>query len=1058
MHTFLFILPADAQKILLLTDQQEQYNAGPYSEYLEDNDRNLGIEDVASSAYDRQFIPHLTENIHFGLSQSAYWLRFRIRNTSDREDTWLLEFGNSRLHFVEIYIPRKGSGGFTVKKGGYYSPVRREIQHRNFVFSFELLPGQEQTLYLRLRSISLQTPLTLWSSHAFTRKALKENLLFGFFYGAMLMIWAYHVFLWLIIRERSYFCYLFFVFGFIVINLADDGLGHLYFWGDFRFKFLIVPTTFTLYHTAFLLFTAAFLQTALHTPRLHKIIKGFIFIWLLLPPLYFFFPRSVLIPITYGFSLFNDLLLTLTGFRIWRDGFRPARYYLLNWSIFFVMGIIWVLGTVKILPVDFGFTGLLVKCGTLIQTLLFSLSLADRITIFREEKEKAQAEVLEALRQNEHLIREQNILLEQQVAERTEDLKNSENRYRSLFEDSPISMWEEDFSAVKSYLEMQKSSGVKDFRTWFRENPQEIIKCIRMAAVSDVNRKTVELYRARDKQELMDNLSAVFREESLAGMTDALLFLAEGKHLFEGESVNYTLNGEPIHLLVRSFVLPDAAENFSRVLVAMIDISERKQMEKELSEARDKAEAANRAKSAFLANMSHEIRTPMNAVIGFSDLLSSMLTDEKQKHYLDIIRSGGNNLLMLINDILELSKIESGKLELRCEPLGIRSVFEEMRRIFSLKTSEKNIELIIEVSDEIPELLLMDKTRFRQILFNLIGNGVKFTEKGYVKVSAVCEKGKYTDSRDLTVTVEDSGKGIPSDLHGKIFDPFEQEEQSAEKYLGTGLGLSITRRLVRLMNGNIEVKNKSGKGSIFEIRLRNVQIPEISSIPHKDDQENDIADIVFENLAVLLADDTKSNRELLKGYLDNTGIRCIEAGDGAEALGLAQQYEPDIFLTDIRMPPADGYAAARQIRNSEKLKDIPVIAVSASAFAEDREQIMQSGLFDAFLPKPVRKEELLRELCRFFPFTRKSGDPESPESEILPADVPEKLPELIGILEKEYMPLWEDVCENRIFNQIENFADTIRESGEEYGCQMLTDYGERLKKHSRNFDIGKISS
>ncbi len=891
LQIILSVLPADAQEILLLTDQQGQYHAGTYPEYLEDTDRNFGIEDVSSFAYDRRFVPLLAENIHFGLSQSAYWLRFRIRNTSDSENTWLLEFGNSRLHFVELYIPRKGSRGFTVKKGGYYSPVRREIQHRNFVFSFELLPGQEQTLYLHIRSIAVQTPLTLWSSAAFTRKALTENLLFGLFYGAMLMIWAYHIFLWLIIREQSYFYYLFFVFGLIVINLAEDGLGHLYFWGDFRFRFLIVPVTFTLYHTAFLLFTAAFLQTALHTPRLHSIINGFIVIWLLLPPLYLIFPRAVLIPMTYGFFLFNYVLFTLTGFRIWRDRFRPARYYLLNWSIFIVIGIIWVLGTVKILPVGYGFSGLLLKCGTLIQTLLFSLSLADRISIFREEKEKAQAEVLEAMRRNEHLIREQNILLEQQVAERTRELA-----------------------------------------------------------------------------------------------------------------------------------------------------------------------AANRAKSVFLANMSHEIRTPMNAVIGFSDLLSSMLTDEKQKHYLDIIRIGGNNLLMLINDILDLSKIESGKTELRCSPMRIRSVFKEMHRIFSLKTSEKNIELIIEISDEIPELLLTDETRFRQIIFNLIGNGVKFTEKGYVKVTAVCENGEITGSRDLIIRVEDSGKGISSDLHEKIFEPFVQEGQSAEKYGGTGLGLSITRHLVLLMNGNIDLKNKSGEGSIFQIRLRNVRIPEISSIPDENAQEDDIADIVFENVTVLLADDTASNRELLKGYFDNTGIRCIEAENGAEAVKLAEHCKADIFITDIRMPVADGYAAARQLRSSEKLKGIPIIAVSASAFTEDREQIMQSGLFDAFLPKPVRKEELLRELCRFVPFTRKSGAPESAESEILLPDIPEKLPELIGILEKEYMPLWEEVGENRIFSQMEDFADTIRETGEEYCCQMLTDYGERLKKHSRNFDIGKINS
>jgi len=239
-----------------------------------------------------------------------------------------------------------------------------------------------------------------------------------------------------------------------------------------------------------------------------------------------------------------------------------------------------------------------------------------------------------------------------------------------------------------------------------------------------------------------------------------------------------------------------------------------------------KAEAANRAKSEFLANMSHEIRTPMNAILGLSGLLDSLIADKKQKNYLETIKSSGMSLLTLINDILDLSKIEAGKMELHYEPVNPYSLFSEIKNIFSLSISRKGLKFVMDIASDIPESLLLDDVRLRQILFNLVGNAVKFTEKGQIKLSA--RKAADQDKEgmiDLIIAVEDTGIGIDPQSQEKIFEAFRQQDgQSTKRYGGTGLGLTISKRLVEMMGGTITVKSKVNKGTTFEITLPRVSI------------------------------------------------------------------------------------------------------------------------------------------------------------------------------------------------------------------------------------------
>ncbi len=342
----------------------------------------------------------------------------------------------------------------------------------------------------------------------------------------------------------------------------------------------------------------------------------------------------------------------------------------------------------------------------------------------------------------------------------------------------------------------------------------------------------------------------------------------------------------------------------------------------ELRLAKKAAEEANKAKSEFLANMSHEIRTPMNAVLGYAELLGFMLEDKTQRDYLESIKSSGRSLLTLINDILDLSKIEAGKLELQFEFVNSQSFFSEFERIFSLRLSEKGLKFILDISSGTPAGIYIDDARLRQIILNLIGNAIKFTEKGSIRLKVYTEnpqiinysKGKTEEFIDLIIEVTDTGIGISKEMQEEIFNPFVQGQgQNVKKYGGTGLGLAITQRLVQLMNGTIELDSQLNRGSSFKIK-----IPGVSYLRDFEKRTEEIqldpADIVFEKATIIIADDVEHNRKYLIDALRKTNIKIVEAEDGQQALSLAKRIVPDLIITDIRMPVLDGFDLLEQIK------------------------------------------------------------------------------------------------------------------------------------------------
>ncbi len=409
-----------------------------------------------------------------------------------------------------------------------------------------------------------------------------------------------------------------------------------------------------------------------------------------------------------------------------------------------------------------------------------------------------------------------------------------------------------------------------------------------------VNKATINILGKSNFSEVIGKSDFDFypKEMAMEFYSDDQRTMKTGKPVWHKEELVFNKkSNKNVNLITTKIPLFDSGGNVTGLVGISSDVSKLKEASeelaisnKELAAARKESEAsarkavsANKTKSEFLSNMSHEIRTPMNAIMGFSELLESQVEDLQQKQYLASILSSGKTLLALINDILDLSKIEAGKIELQYAALNPQNLFDEIGRIFSVKVKEKGLEFLTEIDDKLPKALHMDEVRIRQILFNIVGNAVKFTSSGYVKLRV---KGVYFKDKskiDLIFSVKDTGIGITDEDKEIIFDAFRQsKKQRSDKYGGTGLGLSITKRLIEMMEGSVSVESTAGKGSIFTVKLKNVVVASVEDI--SEEQElTFLDDIKFSGQTVLAVDDIKSNRMLIKETLKPYNLNVLRA-------------------------------------------------------------------------------------------------------------------------------------------------------------------------------------
>ncbi len=489
----------------------------------------------------------------------------------------------------------------------------------------------------------------------------------------------------------------------------------------------------------------------------------------------------------------------------------------------------------------------------------------------------------------------------------------------------------------------------------------------------------------------------------------------------------------------------------SEVVVIIEDITEQHSYQKSLKLAKEEAESANKSKSSFLANMSHEIRTPLNAVLGFAELLKKSVKSPVKASYVNSIINSGQTLLQLINDVLDMSKIEANMLSISTHPVNIRQLLNDIEGIFQLQVQKKGLQYITHVDDSIPQLMLIDELRLKQILLNIINNAIKFTSNGYIKITTTGKLNVNRHTADIKIKISDTGKGIENEALEKIFEAFKQQDDSITKeFGGTGLGLTISRRLAELMNGTLMVESKVGKGSSFSLILKDLKIA--AHIPIEKEAAMD--SVFFEGCTVYIADKNPFNLEHLSELLSLHVDQLVAFSNANNLVNKCQQSYPDLILIDRGLSSAEYPDPAKAIQNLFPDKELPIIALTASVFLDFDKDIRPKG-FTGFIRRPINEKELILIMEKNLPIA--SGHLKGGLEKHIPKGMKGKeLKELKKHLKSEVLPALHALTLNQSMRSVNALSNQLTATDKQFNTNIFSSTSNQFEKLSLSFDIGEI--
>ena len=508
------------------------------------------------------------------------------------------------------------------------------------------------------------------------------------------------------------------------------------------------------------------------------------------------------------------------------------------------------------------------------------------------------------------------------------------------------------------------------FQALADSSPNGIFQTDRQGRCIYVNQRWQEISGLTEEKTLGQGWAQALHPDDQNRLVDSWLKTVESCQPWKEEGRLLQPDGNIRWVLLNAALEFDKYGHINSFVGTVADITERKHMELELQQAKEHAEAANVAKSTFLANMSHELRTPLNGILGYTQILQRERSlTIRQKEGVALIQRSGEHLLTLINDILDLSKIEAGRMELYPEDFVLKNFFNDIVEMFKIRALQKSIEFRYELLSDLPDTVYADEKRLRQLLLNLLGNAVKFTEQGYVSLQVYYDYHKQW----VNINIMDTGCGIPNEQLEEVFSPFRQAGSILHKAQGTGLGLSITKRLLEMMEGEIGVESEVNKGSRFWLNVP-LPISENNIVDSEAHLELKHVSGYVSNLVehpvfrILIVDDTEDNRIVARNLLVPLGFEMIQAINGREAIDKVRELKPDLILMDLMMPVLDGFETTQRLRLERDFHKTPIIAVSASVFGEHIKASLAAGCTD-FLPKPFKAEQLFNCLAKYLPLT-----------------------------------------------------------------------------------------